>query len=160
MAALFINGYYGFWPWFFGGSILWGIIGLVIASTKGRSGWGCCLGCLLGPFGLLLTMLMHAAVNNTKDIVPSAVAGATNPFALSTSPAGVTTRTTASSAPATSSCSGGMLARPVCGSYWNCRRCSRRSAAASTWCAKSSRMRRWVSSPTATACSFVSQAYR
>ena len=34
---------------------------------------------------LLLTMLMHAAVNNTKDIVPSAVAGATNPFALSTS---------------------------------------------------------------------------
>ena len=85
MAALFINGYYGFWPWFFGGSILWGIIGLVIASTKGRSGWGCCLGCLLGPFGLLLTMLMHAAVNNTKDIVPSAVAGATNPFALSTS---------------------------------------------------------------------------
>jgi membrane protease YdiL (CAAX protease family) len=34
---------------------------------------------------LLLVMLMHAAVNNTKDIVPSAVAGATNPFALSTS---------------------------------------------------------------------------
>lgn len=34
---------------------------------------------------LLLVMLMHAAVNNTLDIVPSAVAGATNPFALSTS---------------------------------------------------------------------------
>jgi membrane protease YdiL (CAAX protease family) len=34
---------------------------------------------------LLLTMLMHAAINNTKDIVPSAVPGATNPFALSTS---------------------------------------------------------------------------
>jgi membrane protease YdiL (CAAX protease family) len=34
---------------------------------------------------LLLTMLMHAATNNTKDIVPSAVPGATNPFALSTS---------------------------------------------------------------------------
>lgn len=34
---------------------------------------------------LLLTMLLHAAVNNTKDIVPSAVEGATNPFALSTS---------------------------------------------------------------------------
>jgi membrane protease YdiL (CAAX protease family) len=29
---------------------------------------------------LLLTMLMHAAVNNTKDIVPSAVSGATNPL--------------------------------------------------------------------------------
>jgi len=34
---------------------------------------------------LLLTMLMHAAINNTKDIVPSAVAAATNRFALSTS---------------------------------------------------------------------------
>jgi len=34
---------------------------------------------------LLLTMLMHAAVNNTKDIVPSQVIGATNAFALSTS---------------------------------------------------------------------------
>ena len=28
-------------------------------------------------------MLMHAAVNNTKDIVPSAEPGATNPWALS-----------------------------------------------------------------------------
>lgn len=46
------------WEWFFAGGILWGIIGLLIASTKGRSGWGCCLGCLLGPFGLLLAMLM------------------------------------------------------------------------------------------------------
>jgi membrane protease YdiL (CAAX protease family) len=34
---------------------------------------------------LLLVMLLHAAVNNTKDIVPSAVPGATDPFALSTS---------------------------------------------------------------------------
>lgn len=34
---------------------------------------------------LLLVMLLHAAVNNTKDIVASAVPGATNPFALSTS---------------------------------------------------------------------------
>jgi CAAX protease family protein len=34
---------------------------------------------------LLLTMLMHAAVNNTKDIVPSAVPAATNSLALSTS---------------------------------------------------------------------------
>lgn len=35
---------------------------------------------------LLLVMLMHAAVNNTKDIVPSAVPVATNTFALSASP--------------------------------------------------------------------------
>ncbi len=34
---------------------------------------------------LLLTMLMHAAINNTKDIVPSAVRAARDPFALSTS---------------------------------------------------------------------------
>jgi membrane protease YdiL (CAAX protease family) len=34
---------------------------------------------------LLLTMLMHAAINNTKDIVPSAVMTPGNPFALSTS---------------------------------------------------------------------------
>ena len=31
---------------------------------------------------LLLTMLFHASVNNTKDIVPSAVQGATDTFAL------------------------------------------------------------------------------
>jgi membrane protease YdiL (CAAX protease family) len=36
---------------------------------------------------LLLVMLLHAAVNNTKDIVPSAEPGATNPWALSASPA-------------------------------------------------------------------------
>jgi len=34
---------------------------------------------------LLLTMLMHAAVNNTKDIVPSAVPGAMNSFHLGSS---------------------------------------------------------------------------
>jgi membrane protease YdiL (CAAX protease family) len=34
---------------------------------------------------LLLVMLLHAAVNNTKDIVPSADPGATNPLTLSTS---------------------------------------------------------------------------
>lgn len=34
---------------------------------------------------LLLVMLFHAAVNNTHDIVPSAVPGATNPLALSSS---------------------------------------------------------------------------
>jgi membrane protease YdiL (CAAX protease family) len=35
---------------------------------------------------LLIVMLMHAAANNTKDIVPSALAGATNTFALTASP--------------------------------------------------------------------------
>lgn len=40
---------------------------------------------------LLLVMLMHSAVNNTKDIVPSAEAGAANPWALSHSPVAWTT---------------------------------------------------------------------
>ena len=35
---------------------------------------------------LLLVMLLHAAVNNAKDIVPSALLGATNTFGLSASP--------------------------------------------------------------------------
>jgi len=34
---------------------------------------------------LLLTMLLHASINNTKDVVPSFVPGAANVFALSTS---------------------------------------------------------------------------
>jgi CAAX protease family protein len=34
---------------------------------------------------LLITMVMHASVNNTKDIVPSVVQGATHPFELSSS---------------------------------------------------------------------------
>jgi CAAX protease family protein len=37
---------------------------------------------------LFLTMLMHAAINNTKDIVPSGGHPGTNPFALSTSVVG------------------------------------------------------------------------
>jgi hypothetical protein len=37
---------------------------------------------------LLLPMLLHAAVNNSKDIVPSAVPGATNPFGLNASVVG------------------------------------------------------------------------
>ena len=35
---------------------------------------------------LLLTMLMHAAINNTTGIVPSALVGAANPFSLNASP--------------------------------------------------------------------------
>lgn len=35
---------------------------------------------------LVPVMLLHAAINNTKDIVPSVDAGATNPWALSHSP--------------------------------------------------------------------------
>jgi uncharacterized protein len=37
---------------------------------------------------LLITMLFHAAVNNTKDIVPSAIPGANDPWTLQASPVG------------------------------------------------------------------------
>ena len=37
---------------------------------------------------LLLTMLLHAAFNNTKDIVPSMVPGASNPWIFHASPVG------------------------------------------------------------------------
>jgi membrane protease YdiL (CAAX protease family) len=37
---------------------------------------------------LLLVMLLHAAVNNTKDIVPSTAPSAANSFALRSSPVG------------------------------------------------------------------------
>ena len=35
---------------------------------------------------LLLTMLLHAAANNTKDIVPVATPGATNPWTFNALP--------------------------------------------------------------------------
>ncbi|HEY2015815.1 MAG TPA: CPBP family intramembrane glutamic endopeptidase, partial [Bryobacteraceae bacterium] len=37
---------------------------------------------------LLLPMLLHSAYNNSKDIVPSAVQGASNPFAMHSSAVG------------------------------------------------------------------------
>jgi membrane protease YdiL (CAAX protease family) len=37
---------------------------------------------------LLLTMLLHAAVNNTKDIVPSALLAPGNPWVLQATPVG------------------------------------------------------------------------
>src|SRR3954468_10426084 len=61
-------------------------------------------------------------------------------------------RSTAFSVPATrSSWRRSNCTRPVDGSYWTIRLRDRRSAETSVWWPKSSRMRRWVSSPTATA---------
>jgi membrane protease YdiL (CAAX protease family) len=53
---------------------------LQVTAMSVAIGWLC-----VRTNSLLLTMLMHAAVNNTKDIVPSRVPGATNVFAFSTS---------------------------------------------------------------------------
>jgi hypothetical protein len=41
-----------------GGGILWAILGYFLAGTKGNGCWGCGLGCLLGPIGLLIAMLI------------------------------------------------------------------------------------------------------
>lgn len=41
-----------------GGGILWAILGYFLAGSKGNGCWGCGLGCLLGPFGILIAMLL------------------------------------------------------------------------------------------------------
>lgn len=44
--------------WIATGSLLFGIIGFFLAGTKGNGCWGCILGLLLGPLGLLIAMLI------------------------------------------------------------------------------------------------------
>lgn len=44
--------------WLASGSLLFGIIGFFVAGTKGNSCWGCILGLILGPIGLLIAMLI------------------------------------------------------------------------------------------------------
>jgi len=41
-----------------GGNVVWAIIGYFLAGTKNNGCWGCGLGCILGPFGLLISMLI------------------------------------------------------------------------------------------------------
>ena len=45
--------------WIFSGSLLFGIIAFFVGNTKGHGCLGCILGLLLGPFGLLITALLH-----------------------------------------------------------------------------------------------------
>lgn len=44
--------------WIASGSLLFGILGYFLAGTKGNGCWGCLLGLLLGPLGLLIAMLI------------------------------------------------------------------------------------------------------
>jgi hypothetical protein len=44
-----------------GGNILWAIVGYFVAATKGNECWGCGLGCLLGPLGILIAILIPQA---------------------------------------------------------------------------------------------------
>lgn len=60
-----LEGYYAYYgehpwiPWVFGGGgLLMGIIGYFAAGTKGNGCWGCGLGCLLGPVGVIIAMLI------------------------------------------------------------------------------------------------------
>lgn len=41
-----------------GGGLFFAILGFLVANTKGNGCWGCGLGCLLGPLGILIAMLI------------------------------------------------------------------------------------------------------
>ena len=40
------------------GGIIMAILGFFIGNTKGNGCWGCGLGCLLGPIGIIITLLI------------------------------------------------------------------------------------------------------
>jgi len=40
------------------GGLLMAVLGFFIGGTKGNGCWGCGLGCLLGPIGIIITLLM------------------------------------------------------------------------------------------------------
>ncbi len=44
-----------------GGGIIWALLGLVFASRNGNGCWGCLLGALLGPVGLIISLLIPPA---------------------------------------------------------------------------------------------------
>lgn len=44
--------------WLASGSLLFGIIGYFVAGTKGNSCFGCLLGLILGPIGILIAVLL------------------------------------------------------------------------------------------------------
>jgi hypothetical protein len=43
------------------GGLIFAIIGYFVAGTKGNGCWGCGLGCLLGPIGILIAVLIPDA---------------------------------------------------------------------------------------------------
>jgi hypothetical protein len=48
-------------PWLailVGGNILWAILGLIFAGRNGNGCWGCLLGALIGPLGLIISLLI------------------------------------------------------------------------------------------------------
>jgi hypothetical protein len=40
------------------GGLLMALIGYFVGATKGNGCWGCGLGCVLGPIGILIAVLM------------------------------------------------------------------------------------------------------
>jgi hypothetical protein len=44
-----------------GGGVLWAILGLIFAGRNGNGCWGCFLGAILGPVGLLISLLIPPA---------------------------------------------------------------------------------------------------
>jgi hypothetical protein len=45
-----------------GGNILWAILGLIFAGRNGNGCWGCLLGAIIGPLGLLISLLIPPSV--------------------------------------------------------------------------------------------------
>jgi hypothetical protein len=56
------NDYYGMpgsvWAVLVSGGILWAILGLIFAGRNGNGCWGCLLGAILGPVGLVISLLI------------------------------------------------------------------------------------------------------
>jgi len=55
---LLLDGMGNILVWFFSGSLLFGIISYFVGEQKGNGCLGCILGLLIGPFGLLVTVLL------------------------------------------------------------------------------------------------------
>jgi hypothetical protein len=50
--------YRDYWPWYASGSLLFGIIGWFVGGTKGHGCLGAILGLVLGPIGLIITLVI------------------------------------------------------------------------------------------------------
>lgn len=58
MALLLVHmGPYG-WAALTAGGLLMGILGYFVGAAKGNACWGCGLGCILGPLGILIAVLL------------------------------------------------------------------------------------------------------
>jgi hypothetical protein len=50
-----------YWAILVGGNIFWAILGLIFAGRNGNGCWGCLLGLIIGPLGLIIALLIPSA---------------------------------------------------------------------------------------------------